>query len=705
MADETFEVVGHVSVDADDANQQLASVTQNLDDMKPQTDEASGGISALGIAFGTALGEIAVQALDSAMEGLKSLGEIITDSINEAAGEEMQMALVNNTIQDLGDTAAATSEEVVRLAEGLGQTTAFGHDAALAGEQILLHFTSIGRDIFPQVTSTAADLAAGAGVGLTAAMRMLGRSLENPSAGMNTLRRYNVMLTDAQKELIKKLQESGDLQGAQQVILDAVAKSYGGAAAAAGGTYKGQLAILDDTFSQLKETIGGAFLPILKSLISTFHDFVSNPLIASFFTTLAGNLDRITAPFVFLIQLIGQLDGGASGIANLTGQLQSMFGDEMGGKIASFVTSISTLFSGLTSGDTGKIQLGVDQIFGPGGFAQIQSVFGTLQTIFNNLYSFWQVASPAIFKYYHLIFDGLIKIIGDLIAKIVPFVSQVLVQISGWFKENAPLINSFVSVMGKVMTAVFGVLGSIVQAVWKTVQPILQGIIDLVLGIAKIFMQMVTGDWKGAWETLKTTAVKVGKDLWNAVVGLLEGIAEIFHSSLDKIGKTWSADWALFKEIVMKLWNVFKEDVDIVVKKFIQVGTAIVDGIKSGVSGAWDSFVTWIKGLVAGVVDVVKKFFGISSPSAVFADIGANLMAGLQQGISGSINLPTMAITQAVNATVGAASVNLNGGGGGGARDIVFNITESRDARDTAQQIGYLLKLNGIQPFTVPVQR
>ena len=138
--------------------------------------------------------------------------------------------------------------------------------------------------------------------------------------------------------------------------------------------------------------------------------------------------------------------------------------------------------------------------------------------------------------------------------------------------------------------------------------------------------------------------------------------------------------------------------VHIVVGKFTEVGSNIVAGIKSGILGQWDAMVDWVDGLISGLVDKIKKLLRISSPSGVFAEIGANLMAGMQQGILGSIDLPTLAVTQAVNATVGAASggvqsgTNYNGG-------INITINGAGDPKAVAREIATLLKLQGIQTF------
>ena len=55
----------------------------------------------------------------------------------------------------------------------------------------------------------------------------------------------------------------------------------------------------------------------------------------------------------------------------------------------------------------------------------------------------------------------------------------------------------------------------------------------------------------------------------------------------------------------------------------------LVKGIKSLVTAPLDA----VKSAATGVLDGIKGFFGIHSPSTVMADVGANLMQGLTNGI------------------------------------------------------------------------
>ena len=55
----------------------------------------------------------------------------------------------------------------------------------------------------------------------------------------------------------------------------------------------------------------------------------------------------------------------------------------------------------------------------------------------------------------------------------------------------------------------------------------------------------------------------------------------------------------------------------------------LIDGIKAAASGIWNG----IKSVFTGIIDAIKGFFGIHSPSTVFASLGGDMIQGLINGI------------------------------------------------------------------------
>lgn len=88
--------------------------------------------------------------------------------------------------------------------------------------------------------------------------------------------------------------------------------------------------------------------------------------------------------------------------------------------------------------------------------------------------------------------------------------------------------------------------------------------------------------------------------------------------------------------IFMPVMNAVKKAFGVagnVASRFLEIGSALVAGVKNGISYAWGAFSSWVERQFSSIITGVKKLFGIRSPSKVFAQIGEYLMAGLTEGI------------------------------------------------------------------------
>jgi hypothetical protein len=156
-----------------------------------------------------------------------------------------------------------TAGQIVDMAGALSHSTLFTDDAIQAHENLLLTFTNLkngvgeGNDIFTQATKVSLDLAQAMGTDASGGAIQLGKALNDPTAGISALTRVGVTFTDQQKKQIKTLQESGDLMGAQKIILAELNKEFGGSAEAAAKA-DGGFHLFNQRLSDVKQTIGDA---------------------------------------------------------------------------------------------------------------------------------------------------------------------------------------------------------------------------------------------------------------------------------------------------------------------------------------------------------------------------------------------------------------------------------------------------------------
>src|SRR5262249_41050332 len=120
----------------------------------------------------------------------------------------------------------------------------------------------------------AADLAAAGFGDLSGNAVKLGKALQDPIKYTGALARTGVTFTAAQKEQIAALQKSGDLLGAQKLVLGQIEQRVGGTAEAT-ATASQKMAT---AFGETQEQLGGKLLPVVNLVAGAFTKY-SNILI------------------------------------------------------------------------------------------------------------------------------------------------------------------------------------------------------------------------------------------------------------------------------------------------------------------------------------------------------------------------------------------------------------------------------------------
>lgn len=195
-------------------------------------------------------------------------------SVREFMASEDAAMQLNAVLKSTGGVAGVTAEKANDLASSLQKVTKFSDEAILGGENLLLTFTNIGQDIFPQATEVMLDMSQALGQDVKSSAIQLGKALQDPILGVTALRRVGVNFSEAQQDVIKNLVETGRAGEAQAMILKELQTEFGGSAKAAGQTLGGQLEILKNKFSDVMETIGGGIATVIRPAVIAFSDWL-----------------------------------------------------------------------------------------------------------------------------------------------------------------------------------------------------------------------------------------------------------------------------------------------------------------------------------------------------------------------------------------------------------------------------------------------
>lgn len=214
----------------------------------------------------------------------------------------------------------------------------------------------------------------------------------------------------------------------------------------------------------------------------------------------------------------------------------------------------------------------------------------------------------------NVIIQGLTQLITQASQTIIPLVVQTLL-------ENLPSIIA--AGMDLIMALVNGVLDNIdllVDCVLELVDVIVDKLIEnlpkLIDGGIKLTVALANGLIKAVPDLLS----KIPQIIYAIVNGLVSGIPDV-----------------------------------------MEVGKNMVRGVWEGIKGMGDWLWNCVKGFFGGIVDGVKNFLGIASPSKVFAGIGGFMAEGLGEGFDDQFKDVKKDIESNMNFDAANASINVSG--------------------------------------------
>lgn len=114
--------------------------------------------------------------------------------------------------------------------------------------------------------------------------------------------------------------------------------------------------------------------------------------------------------------------------------------------------------------------------------------------------------------------------------------------------------------------------------------------------------------------------------------------------------KNWDKVKNFFGRALDWLRNLFS--------KFVEVGKNLVKGLWEGITGAAKAVGDGIRNLCTGLVNGVKSFFGIHSPSTVMAQLGEYMSLGFANGIADSGNAVDRSMNDVMRSALRAAQMS-----------------------------------------------
>ncbi|MEN6538925.1 MAG: phage tail length tape measure family protein [Mizugakiibacter sp.] len=244
-------------------------------------DATAGRFARVGTIAGAALGVGVVGAFAAVLRA--------------TAESEKVTAQLEARLRSTHQAAGLSKDALLDMAGGLQAVTAFDDEAIVSAENLLLTFTRIHKDVFPQALEAVLDMSTAFDQDLKTSAIQLGKALNDPIQGIAALSRVGVQFTQQQQDTIKYLAETGQVAEAQKVILKELSTEMGGSARAAADTLSGSLHQLAGVAGNLLEGDSGD--AGLHGLVGSIHDLtatLNDPAVKQGFQTIVSGMLSVT---------------------------------------------------------------------------------------------------------------------------------------------------------------------------------------------------------------------------------------------------------------------------------------------------------------------------------------------------------------------------------------------------------------------------
>ena len=172
------------------------------------------------------------------------------------------VSILNSTLEATGATAWTTSLELQKMAGELQKTTNYTADSINSMQSVLLGFRNIKGDTFEDATKAILDMATVMKMDLSSAAQSIGKALDDPIHGMDSLKKQGFNFSESQKKVIQSLLDTGDAAGAQKIILDELNGTFGGAAEAAADS----ATQIKNAWEDVKRAMAEGFVDTIKAI-------------------------------------------------------------------------------------------------------------------------------------------------------------------------------------------------------------------------------------------------------------------------------------------------------------------------------------------------------------------------------------------------------------------------------------------------------
>lgn len=339
------------------------------------------------------------------------------------------------------------------------------------------------------------------------------------------------------------------------------------------------------------------------------------------------------------------------------------------------------------------------QTLGTSIIENIPMLLETVMQVITNITSYMAEQAPlvadAALQMMITLANGLIEALPQVLAQIPVIIDNITTTILNLLPKmvetGITLLTSLVQALPQIITTIVAAVPQIIESICNAITTLVPALVDagimlftalvdnlpFIIDTIVAALPQIIDSLVDAFSKAGPTIVDAGVKLFTSLINNMPKILRSIASALADIMK------AIF------------EGIGNAIPTMLKMGGQLISGLWQGISNVGDWLREKISGFFGGVVSSIKNFFGIKSPSRLFAGIGEMLDRGLAKGIEDYADVAVKATEEMAddvfNATDGdldfTAGVNGASGTAAGRSGLVINVygSEGQDVEELAE--------------------
>lgn len=357
---------------------------------------------------------------------------------------------------------------------------------------------------------------------------------------------------------------------------------------------------------------------------------IAEPIVTKLKQLAAELLQQIT-PFVELIGngLVGALTGAEGAAQQFTDGLLGMVTfaiQKLTEMLPTFINFAFQMIANIATGIAQALPTLVPSL--------VQLVADIVQVLIDNIPLLIDAALQLVTGLAQGIINAIPVLVAALPMLITSLIDGLLSSIPQIIQAGIDLLTSLITalpeIIATIVAAIPEIINGIITALLENIPLIIQAGIDLLVALIQALPQIIT--------TIVQAIPQIISGIVNALVQnipqIIQAGVQLFVALIQNLPTIIAEIVKAVPQIVSGIVSAFGS----LVGEMVKAGANLLHGLWEGISSAAGWLWEKVSGWASSLVDGIKNFFGIHSPSTVFAEIGTNMGEGVGVGFGESMN-------------------------------------------------------------------